>query len=122
MRLSGLQAIGIAATLLTGCAEPYTAKPHSDVALLASNPEKPMLGPHAAKGAIIYNHGLDFEEDSSGDPPFFLDAARNDGWDVFSLIRPLVDDRADHSDAILAGKAFQLREDGYRRIVSVGQS
>ncbi len=123
MRLAVVPALLAAVWFLAGCAEQhYTAKPHADVALLAANPNKLMLGPVTAKGAIIYNHGLDYEEDSSGEPPFFLDAARNDGWDVFTLIRPLVDDRADHSDAILEGKAYALREEGYRRIVTVGQS
>lgn len=115
-----LPVIGIL-VVVSACAPAET--PHrADVVLEAAGAAAPMLGPEAAKGAIIYNHGLDYEEDSSGEPPFFLDAARAHGWDVFSLIRPLADDRADHSDAILAGKAVQLREQGYRRIVSVGQS
>ncbi|HEY1720242.1 MAG TPA: hypothetical protein VGG27_03280 [Magnetospirillaceae bacterium] len=123
MKSGTLRAIATSLVLLAACAAEETPR-RSDAAVVleAANANAPMLGPAAAKGAIIYNHGLDYEEDSSGEPPFFLDAARAHGWDVFTLLRPLVDDRADHSDAILAGKAVQLREQGYRRIVSVGQS
>ncbi len=96
---------------------------HPDaIALVPAYPEAPLMGPAAAKGAIIYNHGYDYDEDTSGEPPFFLDRVREAGWDVFTLLRPVLEDRDERGPAILEDKARSLRQQGYRRIVAVGQS
>jgi hypothetical protein len=122
MILRILPLIGAALIAVYGCTAQSPARPSSQVALLDAFPQKPLLGPQTAKGAVIYNHGLDYDADSSGEPPFYLDMVRDAGWDVFTLIRPLAEDRAGHSEAILEEKAGVLRKEGYRRIVAAGQS
>jgi dienelactone hydrolase len=77
----------------------------------------------AAKGAVIYSPGLDARvRDASGGMPFVLDPLQESGWDVFRLRRAAPDDFIDPWIAALREAAQRLRNDGYRRIVLVGQS
>ncbi len=118
--LAGRTRVGVLALVITtALAVPAAA---SEIQLLPAYPDKPLLGPQIAKGAVIFNHGQNYDTDSDGDPPFYLDAVRDAGWDVFTLIRPVMEDREDHGPAILEDKALTLRKEGYQRIVSAGQS
>jgi hypothetical protein len=80
-------------------------------------------GPEAAKGAVIWNHGRTANgRDANGETPFFLDALRDAGWDVFRLQRSAAVDTEEASTLALIGHAEALRAQGYKRIVSAGQS
>ncbi|WP_119419005.1 alpha/beta hydrolase family protein [Desertibaculum subflavum] len=85
--------------------------------------DKPLLGPAAAKGAVIWNHGKEADgRDVEGDTPFFLDALRDAGWDVFRLNRSGAADSEEASTLALIAQAEGLKAQGYPRLVSVGQS
>jgi dienelactone hydrolase len=85
--------------------------------------DMPPRGPHDAKGAVIWNHGRTAERrDVYGETPFFLDALRDAGWDVFRLHRPAAVDAEDASTLALIAHAEALKSQGYARIVSAGQS
>jgi hypothetical protein len=54
-------------------------------------PATALKGPQAAKGALIWNHGINSilgKEGASSLPPLFIGLFRDDGWDVFGLNRP----------------------------------
>lgn len=80
-------------------------------------------GPGAAKGAVIWNHGKEADgRDVDGDTPFFLDALRDAGWDVFRLLRSGAADSEEASTLALIAQAEALKAQGYARLVSIGQS
>lgn len=85
--------------------------------------DTPARGPDRAKGAVIWNHGKEADgRDVEGGLPFYLDALRDAGWDVFRLNRSGAADSEEASTLALIAQAEALKAQGYARIVSVGQS
>jgi dienelactone hydrolase len=85
----------------------------------------PLEGPAAAKGAVIWNHAINFLygiEGAAAPVPVFLTLLRDDGWDVFRLLRPRMSEEPRGSAAELAATAARLKQQGYGRIVLAGQS
>ncbi len=82
-----------------------------------------LLGPHRAKGVIVWSHGrsVDSEDWKSPTPPY-LRVLRDSGWDVLRYDRLRADDTLSASSRVLAGLATQLKHHGYQRIVLAGQS
>ncbi|HZB90595.1 MAG TPA: alpha/beta hydrolase, partial [Stellaceae bacterium] len=96
-----------------------------DFALVPAYPARPNAGPAAAKGAVIWNHGVNFlygSEGSEAPLPQFLVLFRDAGWDVFRLLRPRMSEEPRGSSAEIAATADRLRQQGYARIVLAGQS
>jgi hypothetical protein len=86
-------------------------------------PERALLGPGRALGAVIWNHGKPPFRGADGDMlPFYLDRLRDAGWDVFRLERDWSSDNLDLSPAALRAKSSVLRDQGYRELVLAGQS
>ncbi len=86
-------------------------------------PDRPLLGPARAKGAVIWSHG----RSATPDPepamlPFYLDALRDAGWDVFRLDRPWAEDSFTTSVTALRSEVGVLESQGYGRVVLAGQS
>ena len=79
-------------------------------------------GPAEAKGAVIWNHGLARLAEAAGETPFFVDHLQRDGWDVFRLQRRWASDRPEDSSNALIDEARKLKAQGYRKIVTAGQS
>lgn len=84
--------------------------------------DKPLVGPAAAKGAVIWNHGLSRLSESESNTPFYTDALRAAGWDVFKLTRRWASDRLYDSTQALIAEGRKLRAQGYKHVVSAGQS
>src|SRR4051812_15424230 len=84
--------------------------------------DRPVRGPNAAKGAVIYSAGLVREGDPIETTPYALDDLQSAGWDVFRFLRPRGEDTLDGSVAALGQTMAKLRGDGYRRLVLAGQS
>jgi len=81
-----------------------------------------LLGPEKAKGVIIYNHGQARLADPETSPPPYLSKFPADGWDVYSLTRPKAEDRESTSVESLKDTARHLRQMGYKKVVTLGQS
>lgn len=86
-------------------------------------PDRPLLGPAQAKGAVIWSHG----RSATPDPepamlPFYLDRLRDAGWDVFRLDRPWSDDSFTVSVTALRNEVAILEAQGYGKVVLAGQS
>jgi dienelactone hydrolase len=80
------------------------------------------LGPAAAKGIVIYNHGTS-AGDSFGSPlPPYMRLIQRAGWDVVRLNRKVEWDTHRESAAALQRAIAAMREQGYQRIVLAGQS
>jgi dienelactone hydrolase len=93
--------------------------------LIPAYPATPLVGPKAAKGAVIWNHGVNFLYGSEGDTaplPAFLTRFRDADWDVFRLLRPRMSEEPRGSSDEVARTAARLKAEGYRRIVLAGQS
>lgn len=84
--------------------------------------DRPARGPGAAKGAVIYNHGLARVSEGATDTPFVIDDLHDAGWDVFRLQRRWAGDTIESSTAALVAAVQRLRKDGYGKIVLAGQS
>ncbi|HUC64117.1 MAG TPA: alpha/beta hydrolase [Stellaceae bacterium] len=115
-------AILIAAVLTLGTLRPAAADAFS---LVPAYPDQPNAGPAAAKGAVIWNHGVNFlygTEASEAPLPAFLILFRDAGWDVFRLLRPRMSEEPRSSSDEVAAVAHQLKQQGYARIVLAGQS
>jgi hypothetical protein len=92
-------------------------------ALVPGYGDRPAIGPQAARGAIIWNHGRSADGNADFDEtPLFLDTLRDAGWDVFRLQRLGSTDTEDGAAGALIGQAEDLRMQGYARIVAAGQS
>jgi len=85
-------------------------------------PQTPLRGPQRAKGAMIWSHGLEKVAESAGALPFYADAFRDAGWDVFTLSRRWASDNPQNSSAALGREVETLKRAGYQRIVLAGQS
>ena len=90
--------------------------------LLPAYDDKPLAGPAKAKGAVIWNHGLSRLSESEANTPFYADALRDAGWDVFKLTRKWASDRLYDSTEALIAEGRKLRAQGYKHVVSAGQS
>ena len=82
-----------------------------------------LIGPHLAKGVVVWNHGrsLDAEDYKSPTPPY-LRVLRDSGWDVLRFDRLRDGDTLTASTHRLVGIVSELKQRGYRRIVLAGQS
>ncbi len=112
----------IAAVLILGAPRPAVA---DEFSIVPAYPAQPNLGPAAAKGAVIWNHGVNFlygTEASEAPLPQFLVLFRDAGWDVFRLLRPRMSEEPRSSSDEVAATAHQLKQQGYARIVLAGQS
>jgi dienelactone hydrolase len=88
-------------------------------------PATSLKGPQGAKGAVIWNHGINFlyGSDASAAPvPILMTVFRDAGWDVFRLPRPRMSEEPRGSAAEVAAAAHRLKQQGYARIVLAGQS
>lgn len=88
-------------------------------------PAMPLAGPGAAKGAVIWNHAINFPygtEAAEAPLPLFLTVFRDAGWDVFRLLRPRMSEEPRRSAAAVAETAARLKRQGYAAIVLAGQS
>lgn len=93
-----------------------------EAGLVPTYQESNLLGANKAKGAIIYNHGQARLADPETTPPFYLSKFWSGGWDVYSLIRPKAEDRESTSVEALKDTARHLRQMGYKKVVTIGQS
>lgn len=85
--------------------------------------ETTLLGPGAARGAVIWSHGRSIEaEDSEAPTPLYMKTLSRAGWDVFRLDRLRVSDTLSNSSRALADYADSLKTTGYRRVALAGQS
>ena len=83
----------------------------------------PMLGPHHAKGVVIWSHGRSrHSEDSTAPSPPYLQILREDGWDLMRFDRLRVNDTLAESSERLAAHVAELKAKGYRQVVLAGQS
>jgi pimeloyl-ACP methyl ester carboxylesterase len=86
-------------------------------------PDRPMQGPTAAKGAVIWNHGRGVAPAAKSDMlPFYVDDLRTAGWDVFRLERDWSHDDLTTSSQALREAVGLLRQTGYEHVVLAGQS
>jgi dienelactone hydrolase len=83
----------------------------------------PAIGPAHAKGVVVWSHGRSINgEDYKSPTPVYLEALRDDGWDVMRF------DRLNHSDTLtrstsrLVAYAAELKRRGYRQVMLAGQS
>lgn len=90
--------------------------------LLPAYDDAPLAGPAKAKGAVIWNHGLSRLSESEANTPFYADALREAGWDVFKLTRKWASDRVYDSTEALIAEGRKLKAQGYKHVVSAGQS
>ena len=88
-------------------------------------PAAKLLGPKAAKGAVVWNHGVNFLYGTEGYEaplPAYLPLFRDAGWDVFRLLRPRMSEEPRSSSDAVAATADKLKQQGYAHIVLAGQS
>jgi dienelactone hydrolase len=107
----------IASVLPAAAADDFTFEP--------AYPARPLAGPGVAKGAVIWNHALNYFYGSEGAEaplPAFLTVFRDAGWDVFRLLRPRMAEEPRRSAAAIAAQAAQLKSQGYAAVVLAGQS
>jgi dienelactone hydrolase len=96
-----------------------------EFSLIPAYPQTPLRGPETAKGAVIWNHGVNFlygAEASTSPIAPYLTLFRDAGWDVFRLLRPRMSEEPNTSSDEVAATAERLKRQGYRRIVLAGQS
>ena len=83
----------------------------------------PALGPGKAKGAVVWSHGRSIAtEDSKSPTPAYLQALRDDGWDVMRFERLSRGDTLSDSTRRLVEHAAALKNKGYKQVVLAGQS
>jgi pimeloyl-ACP methyl ester carboxylesterase len=84
---------------------------------------EPALGPGKAKGAIVWSHGRSITtEDSKSPTPAYLQALRDDGWDVLRFDRLSRGDTLTDSTRRLVDHTAVLKKKGYRQVILAGQS
>jgi len=85
--------------------------------------EASLQGPAKATGAVVWSHGRSVEvEDSNAPTPLYMQVLREAGWDVYRLDRMRVSDTLPNSSRALAAQVDQLKDRGYKRVVTTGQS
>jgi pimeloyl-ACP methyl ester carboxylesterase len=86
-------------------------------------PKEPAIGPVHAKGVVVWSHGRSINaEDYKSATPVYLQALRQDGWEVLRFDRLAAGDTLDRSGRRLAAYAGQLKREGYQQVVVAGQS
>jgi dienelactone hydrolase len=98
---------------------------HAEFRFEPAYPATPLKGPKAAKGAVVWSHGINFlyGSEASGSPtPVFVTLFRDQGWDVFRLNRSRMSEVPGASTQALVATAARLKREGYARVVLAGQS
>jgi dienelactone hydrolase len=113
---------GVAAFITLAVALAASLPARAQTELVAGYDTQEARGPEQAKGAVIWNHGLARLAEAAGETPFFVDHLQRDGWDVFRLQRRWASDRPEDSSNALIEEARKLKAQGYRKIVTAGQS
>ena len=86
-------------------------------------PNRPMLGPAKAAGAVIWSHGRSVDsEDSQAPIPPYMAALREGHWDTFRFNRMRASDTLATSARGLAEEVHRLKQQGYRQVALAGQS
>jgi hypothetical protein len=88
-------------------------------------PDKPLLGPNDAAGAVIWSHGAaayPAKEDENSATPLYVSLLRDHGLDVFRLNRPQNAEHEKTSADALRARVDELAARGYRKLVLAGQS
>lgn len=99
-----------------------TSAPVFALGLDPAYPE-PALGPASAKGAVVWSHGRSINaEDSKSPTPAYLQALRDDGWDVMRFDRLSRGDTLSDSTRRLIDYTATLKQKGYKQVVLAGQS
>jgi pimeloyl-ACP methyl ester carboxylesterase len=81
------------------------------------------LGPGKAKGVVVWSHGRSITtEDSKSPTPAYLQALRDDGWDVLRFDRLSRGDTLTDSTKRLVEHTAALKKKGYKQVVLAGQS
>ncbi len=84
---------------------------------------EPALGPGKAKGVVVWSHGRSITtEDSKSPTPAYLQALRDDGWDVLRFDRLSRGDTLTDSTKRLVEHTAALKKKGYKQVVLAGQS
>lgn len=100
-----------------------TAYAHDPLWLAPAYPDKPMLGPARAAGAVIWSHGRSVDsEDSTAPTPPYMAALQAGGWDTYRFDRMRVADTLENSTRGLVAEVRRLKQEGYRQVVLTGQS
>jgi pimeloyl-ACP methyl ester carboxylesterase len=82
-----------------------------------------LLGPNHAKGVVVWSHGRSINgEDYKSPTPVYLNALRDDDWDVMRFDRPGSDDTLSGSAQRLVEHISGLKKQGYKQVVLAGQS
>ncbi|HEX7970558.1 MAG TPA: hypothetical protein VF502_20230 [Stellaceae bacterium] len=86
-------------------------------------PNRPMLGPAQAAGAVIWSHGRSVDsEDSQAPIPPYMAGLRDGHWDTFRFNRMRASDTLTASAHGLAEEVHRLKQQGYRQVALAGQS
>lgn len=116
---SGLKA-AVAAALIALHAPPGSA---AVTRLDPAYPETKLLGPAAAKGAVVWSHGRSINaEDSLSPTPYYMAALQEAGWDALRFNRMRDGDTLQDSAKTLVRYVHELKAQGYKRVVLAGQS
>src|SRR4051794_6058593 len=84
---------------------------------------EPALGPGKAKGVVVWSHGRSITtEDSKSPSPVYLQALRDDGWDVMRFDRLSRGDTLNESTRRLVDHTAALKKKGYKQVILAGQS
>jgi hypothetical protein len=85
--------------------------------------DRPLRGPAAARGVIVYNHGNhDVKEESRAPVQPLMRLLAEDGWDVVKFSRRRVADDVRAAEDALVGEIAALRRRGYATIILAGPS
>ena len=112
-------------SILTTCALTVGVMASPPAMALGLDPAfaEPEFGPGHAKGVVVWSHGRSINaEDYKSPTPVYLQALRDDGWDVMRFDRAGRDDTLTSSSNRLIDHAAALKRKGYRQVVLAGQS
>ena len=110
---------------LAGCAAVLGLLAAAPASALGLDPAFAGLGIGAdhAKGVVVWSHGRSINaEDYKSPTPVYLQALRDDGWDVMRFDRPSRSDTLTSSTSRLIDYAAALKRKGYKQVVLAGQS
>ena len=100
-----------------------TADAHAQLWLDPAYPDRPVLGPAKAAGAVIWSHGRSIDtEDSKAPSPPYMAVLRDSGWDAFRFNRMRASDTLSNSAHGLVEEVHRLKAQGYRQVALAGQS
>ncbi|MBC7952925.1 MAG: hypothetical protein H7Z12_14045 [Rhodospirillaceae bacterium] len=86
-------------------------------------PDRPLRGPGAALGVVVYNHGNDDSNEQYKVPVQpFVRLLAEDGWDVIKFARLRAADDVHRAEEALDAEVASLQRRGYGRIVLAGPS